>query len=118
MTEMKEYNFTCDVHNIAPVQNLTVRWYKGDTFVFMDTFDNPSKEPVNQSSVFSFTPTRQENGVTFRCEAHLNLGPEGPQLHAFSEEYNITVHCKYITYLFKITAYLVYLGHLKNCMII
>ncbi|XP_059204482.1 hemicentin-1-like [Centropristis striata] len=92
MDEGKTYNFTCDIHNIAPVQNLTVRWYKGDEMVDTDTFDNPSKPPVNQSSIFSFTPTRQHDGVTFRCEAHLDLWPEGPQLNASSQEYSITVH--------------------------
>lgn len=101
MVELEKYNFTCDIQNIAPVQNLTVRWYKGDTIVHTDTFDNPSNEPVNQSSVLSFTPTRQDNRVTFRCEAHLDLGTEGPQLNASSQEYTITVNCKYImcTYL-------------------
>lgn len=96
MTEKEDYNVTCDIHNVAPVQNLTVRWFMGDTVVKEDTFGNPTKEPVNLSSVFRFTPTRRENGVTFRCEAHLNLGPEGPQLDVVSQEYNITVQCKYI----------------------
>lgn len=64
--------------------------------VYADTFDNPRKEPVNQSSVFSFTPSRQDNRVTFRCEAHLDLWPIGPQLYTSSQEHNITVYCKYI----------------------
>ncbi|XP_070703581.1 hemicentin-1 [Pempheris klunzingeri] len=92
MTEMGEYNFICDIHNVAPVQNLTIRWYRGDTIISTDTFDNPIKEPVNQSSVFSFTPTRRDNGATFRCEAHLDLRTEGPQLNVSSEEFNITVN--------------------------
>ncbi|XP_031168179.1 hemicentin-2-like isoform X2 [Sander lucioperca] len=92
MDEGKKYNFTCDIHNIAPVQNLTVRWYKGGEMVYADTFDNPRKEPVNQSSVFSFTPSRQDNRVTFRCEAHLDLWPIGPQLYTSSQEHNITVY--------------------------
>ncbi|XP_045888380.1 hemicentin-2-like isoform X2 [Micropterus dolomieu] len=92
MKEKEDYNITCDIHNIAPVQNLTVKWYKGDVIVRTDTFDNPSKKPVNQSSVLNFTPTRQDDRVTFRCEAHLNLGPEEPQYNVSSQEYNITVH--------------------------
>ncbi|KAK5856116.1 hypothetical protein PBY51_007735 [Eleginops maclovinus] len=92
MHEGKQNNFTCDIQNIAPVKNLTVKWYKGDEMVFEDTFKNPSKKPVNQSSIFSFTPTRQDNGATIRCEEHLDLRPEGPQLNASSEEYYITVH--------------------------
>ncbi|XP_078125559.1 hemicentin-1 [Sander vitreus] len=92
MDEGEKYNFTCDIHNIAPVQNLTVRWYKGGEMVYADTFDNSRKEPVDQSSVFSFTPSRQDNGVTFRCEAHLDLWPIGPQLNTSSQEHNITVY--------------------------
>ncbi|KAL3053555.1 hypothetical protein OYC64_005979 [Pagothenia borchgrevinki] len=91
MSEGEKHKFTCDIQNIAPVQNLTVKWYKGDEMVYEDTFKDPSKEPVDQSSIFSFIPTRQDNGVTFRCEAHLDLRPEGPQLNASSQEYNITV---------------------------
>lgn len=97
MAENEECNITCDIHNVAPVQNLTVRFYMGDAVVKDETFGNPTKEPVSVSSVFSFIPTRHKNGVTFRCEAHLNLGPEGPQLKAVSQEYNVTVYCKYIT---------------------
>lgn len=96
MSEGEEHNFTCDIQNIAPVINLTVKWYKGDEMVYEDTFKDPSKGPVDQSSIFSFIPTRQDNGVTFRCEALLDLRPEGPQLNASSQEYNITVFCKYI----------------------
>ncbi|XP_070779073.1 roundabout homolog 1-like [Enoplosus armatus] len=92
VTEMEKFNLSCDINNIAPIQNLTVRWYKGDTIVYTDTFDNPSKEPVNHSSVFSYTPTRQDNRGTFRCEAHLDLGPEEPQLNVSSQEYIITVY--------------------------
>ncbi|KAF7665990.1 hypothetical protein LDENG_00122260 [Lucifuga dentata] len=92
MKEGMEYNLTCDIHDIAPVQHLTVRWYKGNETVHTDTFDNPIREPVNQSSVLSFTPKRQDNRVQFRCEAELNLGPEGPQYSLFSQEYPITVH--------------------------
>ncbi|XP_076608323.1 hemicentin-1 [Chaetodon auriga] len=92
LKEMEEHNFICGIHNIAPVRNLTVRWYKGDAIVYTDTFDNPSREPVDQLSVLRFKPTRQDSGVTFRCEAHLDLGPEGPQLNVSSQEYKITVH--------------------------
>ncbi|KAK9534774.1 hypothetical protein VZT92_007197 [Zoarces viviparus] len=91
MNEGETYNFTCAIHDIAPVQNLSVLWYKGDAMVFEDTFDNPSKKSVNHSSTWSVTPTRQDNGVTFRCEAHLDLMPEGPQLNASSQDFQITV---------------------------
>lgn len=87
--EFKEYDFTCIIPNIAPVQNLTVKWYKGDELLKTDTFENPSKKPVNQTSVLSFSSTRQDNGVALRCEAHLDLNDL--QFNVSSQDYNITV---------------------------
>ncbi|XP_050930005.1 hemicentin-1 [Lates calcarifer] len=92
MNVKEEHNFTCHINHVAPVQNLTVRWYKGDKLMHTDAFSSPNKKPENQTSVYSFTPTRQDNGITFRCEAHMDLGPEGPQLNVSSEEKRVTVH--------------------------
>ncbi|XP_026212208.1 hemicentin-2-like [Anabas testudineus] len=91
LNENKTYNFSCNVKQVAPVQNLTVRWYKGDTLIYTDTFKDPNRKPVNQSSFLNFTMTRRDNGVTLRCEAHMDLEPEGPRLHVSSQEYDITV---------------------------
>lgn len=96
MTEMTAYNFTCDVPNVAPVRNLTVRLHRGDTVIHTRTFVHSGKEPVNQSSAIRFVPSRNDNGVTFRCEALLDLEPDGPKLRVFSEPYNVTVKCKYL----------------------
>ncbi|KAM8843867.1 intercellular adhesion molecule 5-like [Spinachia spinachia] len=94
MYEGETYPFTCDVPNIAPVKNLTVMWYRGDALIHEDAFENASagKSPVNQSSVLDFRATRQDDGLTVRCEAHLDLRPNGPQLNASSQEMKITVH--------------------------
>lgn len=83
--------FTCDIGIVAPLQNLTVTWFKGDKIIHTETFNDSKKEPVNQSSVLQFTPAREDNGLTVRCEAHLDLGPEGPNLKVSSEEHNLTV---------------------------
>uniref|UniRef100_A0A3Q1GFB9 Ig-like domain-containing protein n=1 Tax=Acanthochromis polyacanthus TaxID=80966 RepID=A0A3Q1GFB9_9TELE len=92
----KEYKFTCHIPNVAPVQNLTVRWYKGGAIIQTDTFDNPAKQPVNQTSDLKFIPTRQDNSASLRCEAYMDLSPDGPQLNVSTQEYNITVVCMYI----------------------
>lgn len=97
MTELETYNITCAVYNVAPVQNLTMKLYKGDTILVNSTSDNATKEPANHSIVFPFTPKRGDNKVKFYCDVSLDLGPEGPQFFLASEEYSITVHCKYIT---------------------
>lgn len=94
MIENEEYSFTCSILNIAPVQNLTVRWYKGNQVIYSENLTNSTKHPTNQTSIFRFTPTRQDDRTTIRCEAHMDLGPEGPQFNASSRELSIGVMCK------------------------
>uniref|UniRef100_A0A3Q0RRN4 Ig-like domain-containing protein n=1 Tax=Amphilophus citrinellus TaxID=61819 RepID=A0A3Q0RRN4_AMPCI len=97
MTEGKEYDIICEIPNIAPVQNLTVKWYKGDRIIKSDTFENTTfKHSVNASPRLSFKPSRQDSGARFRCEAQMDLRPVGPHFNVSSKEYNITVFCKYI----------------------
>ncbi|XP_030592636.1 vascular cell adhesion protein 1-like isoform X2 [Archocentrus centrarchus] len=92
MTEGKEYDIICEIPNIAPVQNLTVKWYKGDRIIKSDTFENTTfKRSVNASSRLSFKPSRQDSGARFRCEAQMDLRPVGPHFNVSSKEYNITV---------------------------
>uniref|UniRef100_G3PKQ9 Si:ch211-66e2.5 n=1 Tax=Gasterosteus aculeatus aculeatus TaxID=481459 RepID=G3PKQ9_GASAC len=80
MLEGKEYQLLCEVQNIAPVQYLTLRWYKGQTEVYNHSFaDLTSSSPVQVSSVLMVTPTKDENGAQYRCVAELELGPEGPR---------------------------------------
>ncbi|KAK1878186.1 Cx9C motif-containing protein 4 [Dissostichus eleginoides] len=80
MVEGKEYQLLCEVQNIAPVQYLTLRWYKGQTEVYNHSFaELTSSSPVQVSSILMVTPTKAENGAQYRCVAELELGPEGPQ---------------------------------------
>lgn len=96
MGENTEHSFTCHIGKVAPLRNLTVRWYRDDALIHTDTFHNSTrKEPEEPSAVFSFTPTRRDNGARYRCEAHMDLTPEGPQFNLSSQEYYITVQCKY-----------------------
>ncbi|KAM4598270.1 vascular cell adhesion protein 1-like [Polymixia lowei] len=80
MVEGKEYQLLCEVQNIAPVQYLTLRWYRGQTEVYNHSFSEltPSS-PVQVSSILMITPTKADNGAQYRCVAELDLGPEGPQ---------------------------------------
>uniref|UniRef100_A0A3B3YJG9 Ig-like domain-containing protein n=1 Tax=Poecilia mexicana TaxID=48701 RepID=A0A3B3YJG9_9TELE len=91
MRENEEYILTCSILNIAPVQNLTVRWYQGNQIIYSENLTNSTKKPTNQTSIFRFTPTRQDDRTTIRCEAHMDLGPEGPQFNASSRELSIGV---------------------------
>ncbi|XP_069051875.1 intercellular adhesion molecule 5-like isoform X2 [Lepisosteus oculatus] len=80
MVEGRQYQLQCAVQNIAPVQYLTVNWYRGQTLIHSQTFShNTTRTPVNVSVRHLFTADRADNGQQFTCEAELNLGPEGPQ---------------------------------------
>lgn len=95
MVEGQKYQLLCDVQNIAPVQYLTLKWYRGDAMVHNHSFsDLTSSSPVQVSSILEITPTRTENGAIYRCVAQLELGPEGPQPppSVASDYLNISVH--------------------------
>ncbi|XP_036423424.1 CD166 antigen-like isoform X2 [Colossoma macropomum] len=79
MIEGEQYELQCDIQNVAPVEFLTVSWYKGDTLVKNITFTDPIKTPVNLSDTLQISPSRDDDGAQYRCEAELDLGPEGPQ---------------------------------------
>ncbi|KAA0705394.1 hypothetical protein E1301_Tti009741 [Triplophysa tibetana] len=94
MNEGSTYKLQCDVVNLAPVQNLTVKWYKGDTLMYNETFTDLIKTPVNTRSILQITADRSDDGVQYRCEAELELGSEGPQPPptVTSESLQLTVH--------------------------
>ncbi|XP_048047267.1 muscle, skeletal receptor tyrosine-protein kinase-like isoform X2 [Megalobrama amblycephala] len=79
MMERNQYELQCDVLNVAPVQNLTVKWFKGQTLVDQTTFSGTIKTPVNKTATIMIRPDRSDDGVQYRCEAELDLGAEGPQ---------------------------------------
>lgn len=97
MVEGKEYQLLCEVQNIAPVQFLTLRWYRGQTEVYKHSFsDLTSSSPVQVSSTLVITPTKAENDAEYKCVAELELGPEGPQPPpaVASEPLTASVYCK------------------------
>ncbi|KAL1278586.1 hypothetical protein QQF64_025259 [Cirrhinus molitorella] len=94
MIEGKQYELQCDVQDVAPVQNLTVKWYKGQTLLNQTTFTDTIKTPVNETATLLITADRADDGAQYRCEAELDLGAEGPQPlpQRTSEPFSITVY--------------------------
>ncbi|XP_062866602.1 cell adhesion molecule 4-like [Trichomycterus rosablanca] len=90
------YTLQCDIKNVAPVQNLTVNWYKHQSVLDQATFTNSTKTPVSTSADLQIKPSRTDDGETFRCKATLELGPDGPQPPptVTSDPLSITVHYK------------------------
>ncbi|KAG7460326.1 hypothetical protein MATL_G00220070 [Megalops atlanticus] len=96
MVEGRQYQLQCEVQNIAPVQNLTVKWYRGESLENETTFNSNTKTPMTVSSTLTITPSRDDNGAQYSCVAELELGPEGPQPppEVASKPLKITVHYK------------------------
>ena len=74
-----QYTLQCRVEKVAPVQNLTVAFYKGDTMLGSVQSMSSVKTPVNETFTVSFNSSREDNGVQYWCKTELNLGQQGPQ---------------------------------------
>uniref|UniRef100_A0A668AVK5 Ig-like domain-containing protein n=1 Tax=Myripristis murdjan TaxID=586833 RepID=A0A668AVK5_9TELE len=85
--EGTQYELQCDIINVAPVQNLIMKWYRGNQTILTDRRShNTTKIPVSTSSNLMINATREENGIQFRCEAQLDFGAEGPQTPVISSD--------------------------------
>uniref|UniRef100_A0A4W6FY77 Ig-like domain-containing protein n=1 Tax=Lates calcarifer TaxID=8187 RepID=A0A4W6FY77_LATCA len=91
MVEGEQYELHCDIHEVAPVQNLTVRWYKDSQLIHTDSFTDTIKTQVNMSSILTINISRGDSGVQFKCEAQLDFGPSGPVTPVLFATYNISV---------------------------
>lgn len=91
----QKYEMRCDVFNVAPVKKLLVRWYKGNTIVSTETFDDPTVYPVNTSSVFTLLADRDDHGSLIWCEAAMTfwIGTDRPANR--SEAYKTEVLCMF-----------------------
>ncbi|XP_030231290.1 vascular cell adhesion protein 1 isoform X1 [Gadus morhua] len=96
LLEGHQYNLQCRVQNVAPIQNLTVTFYKGDTI--LDSVQ-PNRTSGNTTvtetfTSFSLNSSRGDDGVQYWCEAKLNLGQQGPPPVTMSERLTTTVYFK------------------------
>ncbi|XP_076583648.1 intercellular adhesion molecule 2-like [Chaetodon auriga] len=85
------YTLQCEVQNVAPVENLIVTFYKGQEVLSQQQSNNKEKAPVTEVFTFDFRPREDDDGAHLRCEAKLELGPEGPQPLPVVMSQNITI---------------------------
>ncbi|XP_061761099.1 hemicentin-1-like isoform X2 [Nerophis ophidion] len=79
----------CEVGFIAPVSRVNVRWHSRRKARFHTSSNNLlTKEPVDLSSPYKYLAKMDDQ---IRCEAHLDLRPEGPELSVFSPVFKISV---------------------------
>ncbi|KAL3053564.1 hypothetical protein OYC64_005986 [Pagothenia borchgrevinki] len=86
------FELQCDIADVAPVQNLVVRWFKDNQTIQTDNFTNTITTPVNESSTLAVNISRAEHGAEFRCEAQLDFRSHGPQLPVHSKIYIVSVN--------------------------
>ncbi|XP_053348783.1 hemicentin-1-like isoform X1 [Clarias gariepinus] len=93
MTEGNNYTLLCDFQNVAPVQLITVNWYKGQHLLKTATF-NEVPNPTNTSTTIKIVPNRNDNITQYSCEVVLKLESGEVKFRMKSETLNLTVHYK------------------------
>lgn len=91
----KKYELQCDVQNFAPLNILSVSWYKESTLIKNRGFnDLPIKTPSNKTVTLKISPTKDDAEAQYRCEAKLKLGLEEHSPIVKSNLLKVTVHCE------------------------
>ncbi|KAG7243502.1 hypothetical protein INR49_011058 [Caranx melampygus] len=92
VVEGTQYQLQCDIIEVAPAQNLTVKWYKDNEIIHKEHFTSTNKTLMTESHILKVNISREDNGAQFRCEAQLDFGPDGPKTPVLSATENVSVH--------------------------
>uniref|UniRef100_A0A671TRU3 Hsp90 co-chaperone Cdc37-like n=1 Tax=Sparus aurata TaxID=8175 RepID=A0A671TRU3_SPAAU len=99
MSEGQIITLKCSVQNVAPVENLRVTFYSGQRQLGQKQSNSRGRRPVSEMFELNFTPTKEDDGGEFWCEAELLLGSDGPQPPPVEKSQNFPATVFYEPYL-------------------
>lgn len=106
LVQGQQFQMQCDVVDVAPVNRLSVHWYKGNRLVRTETFPDKTSNPVNKSHVLTLSAHRDDHEQFIWCEAALIFGP-GTDIPAIrSQAYKMEVLCRFLILSYLINAVL------------
>lgn len=88
--EGRQYTLQCGVQEVAPVDKLTVTFYKGTSALSTQRVKSCVATPVTEVFTLAIRPRRDDDGAQYWCEARLLLGPDGPPHPPVVESEKIT----------------------------
>lgn len=94
LVEGTQFRLQCDIDEVAPVQNLTVTWYKDNEIIRKAYFTSNITTPMSESDILTVNISTKDDGAQFKCEAQLDFGPDGAEPPFSSDPYTVSVHCE------------------------
>lgn len=97
LVQDRNYEMRCDVLNVAPVKNLFLHWYKGNTLINISVFNEPAAHPVNASAAITLLADGGDHGRSILCEAVMYFSRHGAKrLASRSQAYKMEVLCMFL----------------------
>lgn len=96
LVQGQQFQMRCDVFNVAPVNKLSVHWYKGSKLVNSVTFPDTTVNPVNKSSVLNLSAHGDDHEQSIWCEAALIFGPGTDIPATRSQADKMEVLCRFL----------------------